>query len=193
MGIRELRRTIEKERKYIVRRFIKQQRRNLIAKPGVNEIIIVLDNLSPLFNIGKIFRSAEAFGVQEVHVIATEFFDPAPAKGSFKYVPAKFFVDFDESYHALIHQGFSLFTLDSSGGSSLYSLAMPRKSAFIFGNEKEGLSVNLEKFNQIKPVHIPQYGQVESLNVSNVAAIVMYEYVRQHGAVSSGKNLQVSP
>ena len=193
MGIRDLRRTIEKERKYIVRRFIKQQRRNLLAKPGVNEMVIVLDNLSPLFNIGKIFRCAEAFGAKEVHVIATEFFDPAPAKGSFKYVPARFFVDFDESYHALVDQNFSLFTLDASSGTSLYSFAMPKKSAFIFGNEREGLSVNLEKFDKIKPVHIPQYGQVESLNVSNVAAIVMYEYVRQHGTIASGERLQISP
>ena len=181
MGIRELRRKIEKERKYIVQRFIKQQRRNMLAVPGVNDLILVLDNLSPLFNIGKIFRSAEAFGIHEVHVIATEFFDPAPSKGSFKYVPAKFFVDFDESYTNLVDRGYTIYTMEPAAGESFYSLEMPEKSAFIFGNERDGVSFHWENLKGITPVHIPQYGNVESLNVSNVASIVMYEYVRQQG------------
>ena len=156
----------------------------MLAKPGVNQFIIVLDNLSPLFNIGKIFRSAEAFGAHEVHVIATEFFDPAPSKGSFKYVPAKFFVDFDDSYTNLQARGYTIFTMEPAKGESLYSLKMPEKSAFIFGNERDGVSFNWEKINGMKAIHIPQYGTVESLNVSNVASIVMYEYVRQHGKIN---------
>ena len=44
------------------------------AKPGCFEFIPVVDNLKTTFNIGKIFRSANAFGAKEIHLIGTEFF-----------------------------------------------------------------------------------------------------------------------
>ena len=84
MGLRENRRHFQRERQSAIRRFRKQKRINMMASPGRHEFIIVLDHLKPAFNIGKIFRSADAFGAAEVHLIATIFFDPAPAKGSFK-------------------------------------------------------------------------------------------------------------
>jgi tRNA G18 (ribose-2'-O)-methylase SpoU len=86
MGLRDLRRRLPKERRSAIKRFEKQKRANLLADPGVHEFVVVLDGLKAGFNIGKIFRSADAFGAFEVHVIGTSFFDPAPAKGSFKYV-----------------------------------------------------------------------------------------------------------
>jgi len=90
MGLREIRRRLQKERQSAIRRFRKQKRLNSMAAPGGHDFVVVLDHLKPAFNIGKIFRSADAFDAAEVHLIATPFFDPAPAKGSFKWVPAKF-------------------------------------------------------------------------------------------------------
>ncbi len=67
--------------------FRKQKNANLLAERGIHDCIMVLDGLNPSHNIGKIFRSAEVFGVREVHVINTPIFNTAPGKGAFKRVP----------------------------------------------------------------------------------------------------------
>ena len=184
MGLRATRRRIAYERLSAIRRFEKQKRQNLMATGGLHEFIIVLDHLKPAFNVGKIFRSADAFGAHEVHVIGTSFFDPSPAKGSFKYVPARFYNDFQSCYETLTWGGFELFTLQPDDGELLSAVELPVKSAFIFGNEEFGLSFRVEDFDTITPLKIPQYGRVQSLNVSIAASIVMYEYVKQHGCAS---------
>ena len=182
MGLREIRRHFQRERQSAIRRFRKQKRLNMMAAPGRHEFVIVLDHLKPAFNIGKIFRSADAFDAAEVHLIATPFFDPAPAKGSFKWVPAKFHDDFKSCYKALMAQKYSLFMLDPAEGRDLPDVKMPLKSAFIFGNEELGHRFNRDDYPAIQSLKIPQFGRVESLNVSIAASIVMYEYVKQHGS-----------
>ena len=181
MGLREIRRHLRRERQSAIRRFRKQKRLNSMASPGRHDFIVVLDHLKPAFNIGKIFRSADAFGAAEVHVVATNFFDPAPAKGSFKWVPAKFHVDFKSCYEELIRRHYTLFMMEAADGEALAYIKLPAKSAFIFGNEEFGHSFNKDDYNAIKSLKIPQFGRVESLNVSIAASIVMYEYVRQNG------------
>ena len=183
MGLREVRRHFYRERQSAIRRFRKQKRLNLLASPGRYEFIIVLDHLKPAFNIGKIFRSADAFGAAEVHLIATDFFDPAPAKGSFKWVPAKFHADFISCYEELIDRSYTLFVMDPTTGEELASVKLPEKSAFIFGNEEFGHHFNKDDYPEINSLKIHQVGRVESLNVSIAASVVMYEYVRQIGGV----------
>ncbi|MGD9055709.1 MAG: TrmH family RNA methyltransferase [Desulfobacterales bacterium] len=180
MGLRKIRRRFQKERQSAIRRFRKQKRLNLLASPGRHEFIIVLDHLKPFFNIGKIFRSADAFGAAEVHLIATDFFDPAPAKGSFKWVPAKFHADFASCYAELMDRQYTLCVMEVAGGEDLAVTNLPRKSAFIFGNEEFGHQFDKDRYPGIKSLKIHQMGQVESLNVSIAASIVMYEYVKQH-------------
>ena len=112
-------------------------------------------------------------------MIATRFFDPAPAKGSFKWVPAKFHDDFQGCYEQLIDRHYTLFMVEAAKGEDLSDLHMPVKSAFIFGNEEFGHSFSKDDYSRIKALKIPQFGRVESLNVSIAASIVMYEYIRR--------------
>lgn len=181
MGLRDIRRRLQKERQSAIRRFRKQKRLNSMAISGRHDFVVVLDHLKPAFNIGKIFRSADAFDAAEVHLIATPFFDPAPAKGSFKWVPAKFHDTFKACYEELIERSYKLFMLDPAEGEDLPGVRMPLKSAFIFGNEELGHRFDRADFPAIQMLKIPQFGRVESLNVSIAASIVMYEYVRQNG------------
>ena len=181
MGLREIRRQLRRERQSAIRRFRKQKRLNSMASPGRHDFIVVLDRLKPAFNIGKIFRSSDAFGAAEVHLVATNFFDPAPAKGSFKWVPARFHTDFKSCYQDLNGRGYTLFMMEADNGEVLSKIQLPLKSAFIFGNEEFGHSFSKDDYNAIRSLKIPQVGRVESLNVSIAASIVMYEYVRQNG------------
>ena len=181
MTLRDMRRRIALDRKHTLKRFQRHKRKNLLATSGIHSYIIVLDNLKPTFNIGKIFRSAEAFSAHEVHLIGTDFFDPSPAMGAFKWVPARFHETFDTCYRDLAKRGYRMYVLEPGGGSSLVDIKLPERSAFIFGHEEFGISFEKSDYNGIEALQIPQYGKSQSLNVSVAASIVMYEYIRQNG------------
>ena len=156
--------------------FKKHKNANLLAKPGPLDLIIVLDHLKSDFNIGKIFRSAQAFGCREIHLIGIEVFDPTPAKGSIKHVPAKFFKTTKESLQSLQEQGYTLFAFDPKATEKLNTTQFPQKSAFIFGHEEKGLSITSEQYPDLRFVQIEQVGSMQSLNVSIAASIALYRY-----------------
>lgn len=161
-------------------RYKKQRQRNLLAKPGPHPFVLVLDHMKAGFNVAKIFRSAEVFGASEVHLIDIGPFDPAPGKGGFKKVPARFFSSFSESYEDLRQRGYSIFMLAAGSEASLMSTSLPDKSAFVLGHEEWGHSFEAAAFADIRTLSIPQFGEIESLNVAVAASVTMYEYVRQH-------------
>lgn len=182
MGLRHRRRRISEAHKLAIKRFRNQSRRNLLAKPGTNAFIIVLDHLKPRYNIGKIFRSADAFGAQEVHLIGIDFFDPAPAMGSFKWVPARFHDEFKPCFEYLRERQYRIFILDPSAPMALSRMTFPKRSAFVFGHEEYGFSFEPGAYSGLSAISIPQFGKVQSLNVSVAASLTMYEYVRQQTA-----------
>ncbi len=180
MGLHKLRRRLAAQRKIAQKRFVRQRRANLMAVPGRRRFVIVLDHLKPAFNIGKIFRSADAFGAREIHLVGIDFFNPAPAMGSFKWVPARFHESFEPCFEHLTQEDYTIFALDPHGTRDLTEARLPERSAFVFGHEEYGLSLDPEKFPTIETLKIPQIGKVQSLNVSVAASLAMYEYARQH-------------
>ena len=180
MGLRQIRRRLQQQRMAAQQRFRRQKNVNLLAKPGAHAFALVLDGLKPAFNIGKIFRSADAFGAREVHLVGIDFFDPAPAMGSFKWVPARFHDRFETCSEDLVKRRYTFFTLDPVCGTSLPRAVLPKRSAFILGHEAYGVSDHVAAYPDLRPLTIPQFGQVQSLNVSIAASIVMWEYLRQH-------------
>lgn len=181
MGAHKIRMQMKRERENAQRRFRRQKQRNVLASPGIHDLIVVLDNLKPSYNIGKIFRSAQAFGVNEVHLVGIDFFDPAPGMGAFKAVPAIFHPDFEACYTMISAKGYTPVILEPDKGASLMDSPLPQKSAFVFGHEEFGISFDPADYKGVTRLAIPQYGAVQSLNVSVAASIVMYEYARQHG------------
>ena len=163
------------------RRFRRQRNKNYLAQPGIHDCIIVLDHLKPTYNVGKIFRSSEAFGCREIHLVGIDFFDPAPGMGAFKWVPAVFHAKFFTCYTDLLNKGYTLYILEPGQGPPVMDTPLPQKSVFIFGHEEFGISFEPDLFPKIKRLTIPQYGKSQSLNVSVAASIILYEYVRQHG------------
>jgi len=170
-------------REQALERYEKHRRSNLLAKPGEHEFVIVLDRLKAGFNVPKIFRSAEVLGAHEIHLIDIAPFDPAAAKGGLKRVPAYFHSDFDACYQGLIERGYVFYILEANADQPLWSAELPDKSAFIFGHEELGIRFDKEHYPEIKTLSIPQFGKIESLNVSVAASVVMYEYVRQRKAI----------
>lgn len=163
--------------------FRKQYNANRLATPGQHNCIVVLDGLNPSHNIGKIFRSAEVFGVKEVHVINTPLFNTSPGKGAFKRVPARFYETFAESYETLSEQGYTVYALYPAEKHFLHSEPLAEKAAFVVGHEENGLSFRPEQFPAIIPLAIAQFGATESLNVAVAASICLYEYTKQHATL----------
>ncbi len=167
------------KRQYMQKSFERQRLLNkMMAKPGPYPFVLILDNLKVDFNIGKIIRSAEAFGALGIDVVGTIFFDPMPAKGTMKRVPWTMISTFQESYQRHLDQGFTFYAFDSNAVESVHEVKFPEKSAFIMGNEGSGVSFKKEHYPAIKWIKIPQVGKVESLNVAVAASIVMYEFAR---------------
>lgn len=162
-------------------RYERHRRRNLSAEPGPHPVALVLDRLKADFNVPKIFRSAEAFGARAVHLVDIGPFDPAPAKGGFKHVPAHFHADFAHCRQALDAEDFTLVALDPFADELLHQTDLPERCAFVLGHELHGLSEEARASSGARFVRIPQWGAVDSLNVSVAASIALYEYVRQHG------------
>jgi tRNA G18 (ribose-2'-O)-methylase SpoU len=158
-------------------RYERERRRNLLAQPGPGELILVLDHLKPGFNVAKIFRSAQAFGVRELHLIDIGPFDPAPAKGAMRAVPARFFTHLEESLEWLGAADYSVFRMEADGGPALQQVRLPPRCALVLGHEEFGPSAVAAK---LPALTIAQSGPVQSLNVSIAASIAMYEYHRQH-------------
>jgi tRNA G18 (ribose-2'-O)-methylase SpoU len=170
------------KRQHMQKSFERQRLLNkVMAKPGPFPYVLILDHLKVDFNIGKIIRSAEAFGAQSIDVVGTIYFDPQPAKGTMKRVPWSMKETFIESYLHYDAQGFTFYAFDTEATIGLHEETFPDKSAFILGHEEFGLSFKKEDYPKIKYVKIPQIGLVESLNVAVAASIVMYEFTRSRG------------
>jgi len=150
-------------------------------EPGPFPFVVVLDHLKAGFNVPKIIRAAHAFGCREIHLVSIPLFDPSPAKGTFRQTKSRSFTEFQESYDALVAEGYTLYALDHRAELTLGQDSLAEKAAFVLGHEEFGHSFDREKFPAVKGLKIRQFGQVQSLNVSIAASLACYEWVRQHG------------
>lgn len=141
---------------------------------------MVLDGLKPTFNIGKIFRSCQALGAREVFLINVPYFDPSPAKGAFKQTRSQSFSNFAEAYEQLKERGYTVYAMEPRAEKVMGVTPLASKAAFVMGHEEFGLSFKMEDYPEIQPLRVAQYGQVESMNVSVVASLALFEFVRQH-------------
>lgn len=160
-------------------RYERQRRANLRASPGPLPVAVVLERLRPDFNVPKIFRSAQAFGAHAVHLVDIGPFDPAPGKGAFKHVPARFHADFPACRRELLADGFGLVALDPYAETQLPDAGLPARCAFILGHESDGLSESVLGDPHVTRVAIPRLGSIDSLNVAVAASIALYEFARR--------------
>lgn len=167
-----------KRRKLQLKAFRKQVFHNSNAEPGPLPVVLVLDNLKPDFNVGKIIRSAAAFGAEAVHIIGTAYFDPFPAKGAIKLIPVVFHSNYRNCIDSLQERGYQIYALDLGADLKLGEFKLPEKVAFVLGNEGLGITFDY-KNSGIPALSIPQVGKMDSLNVSVAASISVYEYARQ--------------
>ena len=152
------------------------------AKPGPR-LVAVLDQVTDPHNEGAILRSAAAFGVaavivQDRHAPPESGVLAKAASGALDIVPRVTVVNIARALEELGRFGFWRIALAADGDTSLGEAAPPGDAAIVLGAEGVGLR-RLVRERCDTSASIPMGGDMESLNVSNAAAIAFYELRRK--------------
>ena len=146
-------------------------------------LVVVLDSVRSLNNIGSIFRTADAFLVEEVILCGITATPPhaeihKTALGAENSVQWRYFPETVSAIHHLKAEGYTVFAIEQTENSSLLgniSLDKQKKYAIVFGNEVHGVQQTVIDASD-GCIEIPQYGTKHSLNVAVTAGIVMWEF-----------------
>jgi 23S rRNA (guanosine2251-2'-O)-methyltransferase len=153
------------------------------SKDGKRRIVLVLDQISDPHNTGAILRSAAAFGVDAV-VVQDRHAPPESgalaksASGALDTVPYITVVNIARALKELSDQGFWRVALAGDGEQALQEALSGGDIALVLGSEGSGIR-RLVRENCDVGAFVPIESQMESLNVSNAAAIALYECRRQ--------------
>ena len=152
-------------------------------------IVVVMDNIRSMHNVGSVFRTADGFLIDGICLCG---FTPQPphrdihktALGATETVDWLFYEETTDSVTALRQRGYKVYAIEQTEGSisldqfkELYPNTNNEQLAFVFGNEVEGVSEEVIAACD-GVIEIPQWGMKHSLNISVAAAIVLWEFVR---------------
>lgn len=148
-------------------------------------LVVVLDNVRSRNNIGSVFRTSDAFRVEEIVLCGITSAPPHPeihktALGAEMSVKWRYFEDTLQAVRILKAEGYMVFSIEQAENSvSLENLQLDksRKYAVILGHEVHGVQQEvIDESNGC--VEIPQYGTKHSLNVSVTAGIVIWDFFK---------------
>ena len=149
-------------------------------------LVVVLDNVRSLHNVGSVFRTADAFRLQGVCLCGITACPPSPeihktALGAEDSVDWWYAEDTLEAVRELQAKGYEVLAVEQVEGSHRLGDFKPEKGkhyALVMGNEVKGVRQDVVDA-AAGALEIPQYGTKHSLNVSVSAGIVIWDLVRQ--------------
>jgi len=148
-------------------------------------ICAVLDNIRSLYNVGSIFRSADAAGIERLYLCGITASPPhssirKTALGADERVPYEHHWNGTAVVTGLRMRGYRVASIETGPGSiDLFDWKPDFPLAVVFGNEVDGVSQPLADMSDVR-VRIPMYGIKRSLNVATAAGVVFYELLRRH-------------
>lgn len=165
-----------------------------LGRKSVNEfreaekmpVVVVLDNIRSMHNVGSVFRTGDAFLIKGIYLCG---YTPQPphrdihktALGATETVAWRHFPDTVDALRSLKEEGFTVVAVEQTEGSTrLDQLSGVLKGpvAVVFGNEVTGVDPGAMELCD-GSVEIPQWGMKHSLNVSIAAGIVLWEFARR--------------
>ena len=163
--------------------FVTDKRKKLfrnILQDRTRHFTVVLEDIYQQHNASAVIRSCDIFGIQDVHVIENKYKSKVSkniAKGSQKWLSFHNYKEDTnntlECLNSLKSKGYQIIaTTPHNNSCSLHDFDITKKSAFVFGVEKAGVSDDVMK-NADGFLKIPMVGFTESLNISVAAAIIL--------------------
>lgn len=151
-------------------------------------VVMVLDNIRSLHNVGSVFRTADAFRLQGVCLCGITGCPPQQeihktALGAEDSVDWQYYSTTEEALVKLRAEGYTIYSIEQVEGSlKMDTLVLPLdgRYALVMGNEVKGVQQQVVDASDAC-IEIPQFGTKHSLNVSVTAGIVMWEFARQLG------------
>jgi len=148
-------------------------------------VIAVLENIRSAYNVGSVFRTADAFLLESIYLIGYTAQPPhkeikKTALGAEDTVEWHYFTDTQSAIENLKKNGYKVYAVEQVTNSiSLENLTIDNdeKIAVIFGNEVSGV----EQDNILRCdgcIEIPQLGMKHSLNIATAAGVVLWEIIR---------------
>ncbi len=147
-------------------------------------IIIVLDNIRSLSNVGAFFRTADAFRIGELLLCGITACPPhreihKTALGADETVKWRYFETTEAACQQLKEEGYHIYAVEQVEGSiPLQDFEFAEHTAYILGNEVEGVSEEALPYCE-GAIELPQVGTKHSINVSVCAGIVMWKAFEQ--------------
>ncbi len=144
-------------------------------------LVLVLDNVRSMHNVGSVFRTADAFLVQGIALCG---YTPVPphrdiqktALGATETVEWQYFPTTVEAVQALKSQGYAIIAIEQAAQSVMLDAFQPGKQplALVFGNEVSGVDPAVMQLAD-GCIEIPQSGMKHSLNISVSTGIVIWD------------------
>ncbi|OQA00867.1 MAG: tRNA (guanosine(18)-2'-O)-methyltransferase [Bacteroidetes bacterium ADurb.Bin408] len=148
-------------------------------------IVIVLDNIRSLNNVGSVFRTSDAFSIQSIYLCGITGTPPhkeihKSALGSTDSVDWVYFEKTTDAVEALKEMGYIVFALEQTDESISLENFIPPVSplAFVFGNEVEGVADEVLLLVN-DAIEIPQFGTKHSFNISVSAGILLWDIIQK--------------
>ena len=144
-------------------------------------LVVVLDHVRSLYNVGSVFRTSDAFLVKGICLCGITARPPHPeihktALGAEDSVEWKYFERTQDAVEWLRSLGYTILAIEQCEGSTMlqdFQLDKEKKYAVILGNEVKGVQQEVVDMCD-GCIEIPQYGTKHSLNVSVTAGIVIW-------------------
>lgn len=149
-------------------------------------LVVVLDEVRSLHNIGAVFRTSDAFLVNCIYLCGITATPPHPemhktALGAEYTVDWKYFKRTQDAVNELHNEGYTVLAIEQCAGSTLLDelvLEKDRKYAIVLGNEVKGVQQEVVDICD-GCIEIPQFGTKHSLNVSVTAGIMIWEFAHK--------------
>lgn len=154
-----------------------------VFEKGETPLVIILDRITDVRNIGAIARSAECAGVHAMIVpsrgSAQINSDAIKASaGAIYQIPICRSENLKQTFDFLKRSGLRIIACTEKSEKTIYETDFSLPTAIVLGSEEDGISEEYMKLSDAK-AKIPLHGKIESLNVSVSAGITLYEVVRQ--------------
>ncbi|HLV71094.1 MAG TPA: RNA methyltransferase [Xanthomarina sp.] len=145
-------------------------------------LIIILDNIRSLNNIGSVFRTSDAFLIEKIYLCGITATPPhkdihKTALGSTETVAWEYVEDTLTLIDKLKSENIKVIAVEQVENATLLNHFTPKKNtryALVFGNEVKGVAQNVVTASDVV-LEIPQYGTKHSLNISVSCGVVVWD------------------